>query len=473
MTVSFHGAARTVTGSKHLIQLSGGKKILLDCGLFQGMGKDTFALNNHWGFDPATIDYVIISHAHIDHTGLLPKLVKDGFVGPIYCTPATADLMRIMLPDSAHIQELDVAYANKKRLKKGEPIIEPLYTAEDAAAVMPLLKQVDYNTPTSLGDDAEFLYTNCGHIVGSASIHLKVQDEGKEVRLSFSGDVGRQEDMLLYTPEPFPQADYIIMESTYGNSLHEQMTVASEKLFQHVWYTCLDKGGKLIMPAFSIGRTQEILYMLNQLELEGRLPALDYFVDSPLSVTATRAITRHPECFNEDIQQVLLKDADIFSFTGLKLITSLEESMALNNRKEPCVIISASGMAEAGRVKHHIKHTVENAQNTILLTGYCEPQSLGGRLQAHALFVNIYGQRYEVRAEVASLRSLSAHGDYEDLCSWLDCQDPKKVKKLFLVHGEHDVQQAFQKRLAKRGWAQTATPALHEIIELVQTAPRS
>ena len=404
MTITFHGAARCVTGSKHLIHLKQGKNILLDCGLFQGMGKDTLVLNSEWGFDPAILDYVIISHAHIDHTGLLPKLVKDGYKGKIYCTQATADLMTIMLPDSAHIQEADVRYANKEKSKKGHDPVQPLYTAEDAAAVFPLLEVLAYEIPTKIDDDIELLYTDCGHIIGSAAVNLKLQEDGKEIRLTFSGDVGRYNDMLLHSPASFPQADYIIMESTYGNRLHDLMVTATEKLFKQIIHTCLEKQGKLVMPSFSIGRTQEILYMLNQMEMENRLPPLDYIVDSPLSVSATGIVSRHTECFNDHIRQVILKDKDIFSFKGLKLTAKVEDSIALNDRKTPCVIISASGMAEAGRVKHHIMHAVEDPRNTILLTGYCEPRSLGGRLLNNTGHVNIYGRRYEVNAEIASMQ---------------------------------------------------------------------
>jgi metallo-beta-lactamase family protein len=466
MTITFHGAARCVTGSKHIIHLKQGKNILLDCGLFQGMGKDTLVLNSEWGFDPEMVDYVIISHAHVDHTGLLPKLVKDGYSGKIYCTQATFDLMKIMLPDSAHIQEADVRYANKEKSRKGHELVAPLYTAEDAAAVFPLVEIVAYNVPLRIDDDIELLYTDCGHIIGSAAVNLTLKEDGKQVRLTFSGDVGRYNDMLLHSPADFPQADYIIMESTYGNRLHDLMVTATEKLFKHIVHTCLEKKGKLIMPTFSVGRTQEILYMLNQLEMEHRLPPLDYFVDSPLSVSATGIVSRHTECFNEQIKEVMSKDKNTFSFKGLKMIVKVEESMALNDRKTPCVIISASGMAEAGRVKHHIMHAVEDATNTILLTGYCEPRSLGGRLKNHNGYVNIYGRRFDVNAEIASMQSLSAHGDYEDLCRWLSCQDASKVKRLFLVHGEYDTQFSFRERLERKGFTDIEIPDLHQELEL-------
>ncbi|XZF15451.1 MBL fold metallo-hydrolase RNA specificity domain-containing protein [Chitinophagaceae bacterium MMS25-I14] len=466
MKISFHGAARTVTGSKHIVHINPDKKILLDCGMFQGLGKDTLKLNSEWGFEPSEISYVIISHAHIDHTGLLPKLVKDGYSGPIYCTPPTADLTEIMLLDSARIQEGDVAHINRMRKKEGREPVEALYTEEDAKAVFPLLHTIPYNQPFRIDDDIELLYTDCGHLLGSAAVNLKLQEHGREVRLTFSGDVGRYRDMILRSPDVFPQADYIIMESTYGDKLHEMPQPAGEMLLKEIVHACLEKRGKLIIPAFSVGRTQEILYLLNRLEEERRLPPVNYYVDSPLSTEATRVIKEHPECFNNAVQQLLKKDEDVFDFRGLSYTSSVEESIHLNDIKEPCVIISASGMAEAGRVKHHIAHNISDTRNTILIVGYCEPQSLGGRLRAGAEQVSIYGTHYDVKAQVRVIESLSAHGDYEDLCQWLACQDPHQIRKLFLVHGEYEVQVNFRERLIRKGFLDVEIPNLHETIGL-------
>ncbi len=376
MKITFHGAARTVTGSKHLVHINPDKKVLLDCGMFQGLGKDTLELNRNWGFDPRELNYVIISHAHIDHIGLLPKLVKDGYSGPIYCTPQTLDLARVLLPDSARIQEGDVMHINKLREQQGRPKEEPLYTEEDALAVFPLITTVAYNENYRIDDDLELLYTDCGHIIGSAAVSLKIMENGKVRRLTFSGDVGRYNDLILKTPEPFPQADFIILESTYGNKLHDLPTHSSDKLLSYITDTCLRKKGKLIIPAFSVGRTQEILYLLNRLETENRLPKLTYYVDSPMSIATTEVVKHHPECFNKEVRGLLEKDEDVFLFEGLQYLQSAEESIKLNSVKEPCVIISASGMAEAGRVKHHIAHNIDNSRNTILIVGYCEPHSL-------------------------------------------------------------------------------------------------
>jgi metallo-beta-lactamase family protein len=466
MKIAFHGAARVVTGSKHLLTLKNGKKYLLDCGMFQGMGADTDVLNRQWGFNPSEISYLILSHAHIDHSGLIPKLVKDGFSGKIFCTPATKELSNALLEDSANIQQDDIKYANKRRVAEGLSYLQPLYDQEDAQRALDLFATVEYDQWFTIDENVQFLYKDAGHIIGSATVHLKIKEDGKETALTFSGDVGRYRDVILKSPQEFPQADYILIESTYGNSLHDPDVNTPDLLLQWIEKTCMQKKGKLIIPAFSVGRTQEILFALNQLEVENRLPALDYFVDSPLSITVTEIVKKYPQYFNSSIQKILQTDNDPFAFKGLKYIKSVDESKALNFRNGPMVIISASGMAEAGRVKHHISNNIENSRNTILMVGYCEPHSLGGKLMAGAKEVNIFGVEHEVHAEVGSIRSMSAHGDYNDLCQFLACQDASKVKKLFIVHGEYDVQQAFKQRLIKKGFLDVEIPELHYEIGL-------
>ncbi|TAL48208.1 MAG: MBL fold metallo-hydrolase [Chitinophagaceae bacterium] len=461
MKIAFHGAARCVTGSKHLLTLKNGKKVLLDCGMFQGMGKDTDALNRNFGFNPEEVEVMILSHAHIDHSGLIPKLVKEGFKGKIFCTPATKDLTSVLLEDSAEIQEDDVKYENKKRAAAGQPYLQPLYRLEDAKKAKDHLVTVDYGNWYDVTDGVQAMYTDAGHIIGSTCVHLKINESGKETHLTFSGDVGRYRDVILKSPQEFPQADFILLESTYGNSLHDEHLTTPDQMLKWIEKACLQKKGKLIVPAFSVGRTQELLYALNQLEMENRLPDLDYFVDSPLSIEATEVVKKYPEYFNKKIQRVLQTDNDPFSFKGLKYIKTVEQSKLLNFRNEPCVIISASGMADAGRVKHHISNNIENSRNTILLTGYCEPHSLGGKLIAGAKQVWIYGIEHEVHAEIGAIRSMSAHGDYEDLCQWLACQDPKQVIKLFLVHGDYEVQQDFRSRLIRKGFDDVEIPELH------------
>jgi metallo-beta-lactamase family protein len=466
MKIAFHGAARTVTGSKHLLTLKNGRKILLDCGMFQGMGKESDLLNRTWGFEPSEVDILVLSHAHIDHSGLIPKLVKDGFSGPIYCTPATKDLCGILLEDSGQIQEDDVKYINKKRAASGQEYIRPLYTIDDATKSLGLFREVEYSKWFPIADDVELLYTDAGHIIGSAAVHLRITENGRTEQLTFSGDVGRYRDVILRSPEEFPQSDYILLESTYGNSLHDQLSTTPDHLLEWIVRICMNKRGKLIIPAFSVGRTQEILYALNQLENENRLPKIDYFLDSPLSIKATELVKRYPAYFNKTIQKVLLSDNDPFQFEGLRFIRTVEESKLLNFRNEPCVIISASGMAEAGRVKHHISNNIENSRNGILLVGYCEPSSLGGRLMAGNKEVSIFGVEHQVHAEIGSIRSMSAHGDYNDLFQFLAGQDPRKVKKLFLVHGEYNVQLAFRDRLIKKGFTDVEIPERHYEIGL-------
>lgn len=466
MKISFHGAARTVTGSKHLLTLKNGKKILLDCGMFQGMGRDTQALNSNFGFDAAAVDVLVLSHAHIDHSGLIPKLVKDGFAGKIFATPATKELSAILLEDSAVIQRDDTRFINKKRAKQHLPPYEPLYTPEDAAKADTLFEPVQYGEWKQIMEGVEVLFTDAGHIIGSAAVHLRIKEDNKLVHLTFSGDVGRYNDAILRPPQPFPQADYIILESTYGNKLHDEVNGIPDTLLKWIEKTCLQKKGKLIIPAFSVGRTQELLIALNQLELENRLPAVPVYVDSPLSREATTLLKSYPNYFNKQIRKIMETDEDPFDFKGLKFIKTVDESKYLNELPQPCVIISASGMADAGRIKHHILNNIGYERNTILMVGYCEPHSLGGRLMNGAKEVKIFGEMYPVIAEVGQMRSMSAHGDYEDLCQFIAAQAQSQVKTLFLVHGEYDVQQDFAHRLVRKGFKEVIIPAMHQEIPL-------
>lgn len=465
MKIAFHGAARAVTGSKHLITLNSGTQILLDCGLFQGMGDRTDDLNESFGFNPADVSYMVLSHAHIDHIGLLPRLVAEGFNGKIYCTPATMDLGRILLLDSAKIQVQDAAYANKKIVRVEDQEM-PLYNEADVIKTMNQFKIVDYQEDFQIDDQVSLRFTDAGHIVGSAAVHLSIEEDGKTTKLTFSGDVGRYGDLLLKSPQTFPQADYILMESTYGNSLHKDIGPIEQSLKEIILETCIRKKGKVIIPAFSVGRTQELLYALNALELKHQLPDVQYYVDSPLSLQATEVLKNHPEVYNNGVKEVMKTDHDIFSFKGLKFIESVTESKALNADSRPCVIISSSGMAEGGRVRHHIKNNIGNNKNTILMVGYASPGSLAGQLLSGRRKVWLFREEYDVIAEIRSIQSMSAHGDYEDLLKFLSSQDPAKVKRLFLVHGEYDVQQKFAQRLINAGFKNVSIPEYHEEFEL-------
>lgn len=466
MNITFHGAARNVTGSKHLLELNDGTQILLDCGMFQGMGEETEELNEYFGFDPKKVNYLILSHAHIDHCGLIPRLVAEGFAGPIFCTSATMDLARILMTDSARIQEQDTKYSNKQRNKKNLKDLGTLYTEENVVEALRLFKIVEYGEVFEITPRIKLKLTDAGHIIGSAAVHLSILEKGKLTQITFSGDVGRYDDLLLNNPQPFEQADYIILESTYGDSLHKDLPPVEDQLKEIIEQTCLEKGGKLIIPAFSVGRTQELLYALNTLELKGVLPNVPYYVDSPLSEKATQVLKNHPEVYNKDVQKVLEVDADPFAFKGLKFIELVAESKALNADPRPCVIISASGMAEAGRVKHHIKNNINNKKNTILMVGYCEPKSLGGHLINGDKWVSIFGEEYQVMADVKVIKSMSAHGDYLDLLRFLSCQDPKEVKKIFLVHGEYKVQQNFAERIKTYNFKEVEIPEQHQKVEL-------
>ncbi|QPH38457.1 MBL fold metallo-hydrolase RNA specificity domain-containing protein [Pedobacter endophyticus] len=465
MKIAFHGAARTVTGSKHLITLKNNTQILLDCGLFQGMGRVTDKLNDYFGFDPKQVTYLVLSHAHIDHCGLLPKLVADGFSGKIFCTAATMDLARILMMDSAKIQMQDAEFSNR-RLREGEEMEEALYTEEDVTKTLSQMKIVEYEEDFEIDENIRLKFTDAGHILGSAAVHLSIKEDGEIKRITFSGDVGRYGDLLLKSPQKFDQADYILMESTYGDSLHKDLDPIEDMLLEIINETCNVKRGKVIIPAFSVGRTQELLYALNGLELKGKLPDLQYYVDSPLSSKATEILKNHPEVYNNGVKRVMKVDFDVFAFKGLRFVESVEESQSLNEDRRPCVIISASGMAEAGRVKHHIRNNIGNTKNTILMVGYCEPNSLGGRLLAGEKVVEIFRDEYDVKADIRSIKSMSAHGDYEDLLHFLACQDPEKVRQLFLVHGEYDVQQNFATRLKDNGYKHVAIPSFHQEFEL-------
>jgi metallo-beta-lactamase family protein len=457
MKIQFFGAARRVTGSKHLITTEKGTKILLDCGMFQGI--NTQDLNQNFGFDPKEVDFVILSHAHIDHAGLLPRLVRKGFKGSIYCTPPTVDLCNIMLLDSAFIQQKDLERINERRKRRGDEEIELLYDENDVRQTLELLVPIEYHQDFWLNrDEVKVRFTDTGHILGSAAVHLTIKDQGIEKQVTFSGDVGRPNDKILRSPEPFPQAHVIICESTYGNRLHEPEPDMKAHLLRIVRDTCVTRGGKLIIPAFAIDRTQELIYALDQLANEGLLPRLKVFIDSPLAIKATSIMRKHDDYFNPDILEYIEKDGDAFNFPNLFYVSDVEQSKAINNLKEPCVIISASGMAEAGRIKHHIKNNILDPDNTILIVGYCSPDSLGGALKRGDAEVKIFGETFAVNARVEVMDSFSAHADYTELIQFLKCQDPLQVKTLFLVHGEYENQIAFKQRLETEGFRHIEIP---------------
>ncbi|MCU0367155.1 MAG: MBL fold metallo-hydrolase [Bacteroidales bacterium] len=458
MKITFYGAAREVTGSKVLIETEHGKKILIDCGQFQGKGLETDSMNRSLAFSPATVDHIILSHAHIDHSGLIPFMYRHGFDGSVVCTNATRDLCSIMLADSGKIQELDTQTFNRKRAKKGLPPVEPLYTQSDGTASLKLFIGVAYDRKFRIDEYTNVRFTNTGHMLGSAVVSIELREKDGIKRLAYTGDIGRPVNRILRSPEPFAQADFLITESTYGDRLHSSFKESDEELFSVVNHTCVEKKGKLIIPAFSVGRTQEIVYSLNKLYNEKRLPPVEMYVDSPLSVNATNIFRLHSECFNDDVMKVMLTDPDPFGFNSLFYISSKEDSMRLNDIKKPVIIISSSGMMEAGRVKHHLANSIANPANTVLAVGYCAPSTLGARLLRGEKEVSIHGNKYPVRADIERIESYSGHGDYLEMADYLSCQDPGSLKNIFLVHGEYETQLHYRTYLETRGFGNIEIP---------------
>ena len=453
-----------MTGSKHLITTDSGKTILLDCGMYQGKGMETDEANRELGFDPKDIHYLLLSHAHIDHSGLIPYIYSLGFRGKIYCTAATRDLCELMLQDTAFIQEQDVRWYNKKMDRQNKPKIKPLFDMSDAQQVMKLFRTVDYDTPYRLNEEIEIQFTNSGHMLGSAVISVAITENGQTKRIAYTGDLGRLHSHILSTPQAFPQCDYLICESTYGNRLHEDTLVSEEQLLGIVEETCMYKKGKLLIPSFSVGRTQEIVYVLNELFNDGRLERVPVYVDSPLSANATEIFRRHAHTLNEQVQDTLRYDPDPFGFNGLRYITDVQQSKALNRSEQPCIIISSSGMLEAGRIKHHVSNHIDDPSTTILIVGYCTPSSLGARIQDPSLrYVSIFGFDHRIRAQVTKVEGFSGHGDYQEMIQYLTaCQDAKKVQKVFIVHGEYAAQEAMKTHLHEAGFGVVEVPAKGE-----------
>lgn len=459
MRIKFWGAARTVTGSMHMVELQNGKKILLDCGMYQG-GEDLGEeFNREFPCDPAELDYLILSHAHIDHCGIIPVLVKQGFAGRIFCTHATYDLTGIMLRDSAQIQEKEAEDENKWRKKRGLTPIDPLYTTKDVGPAMGHFISISYGKWTKIDRDIELLFLDAGHILGSASVSLRLREGEKVHRLGFTGDIGRPNRQILRDPVPMPSCDVLISESTYGGKDHESYPDATENLLQIIEETCVMRRGKLIIPAFSVGRTQDLVHTLDKLETAGRLPRIDVYVDSPLAVNATQIFEMHPECFDDDLLHYLQRDKDPFGFNRLHYVRSVEESKRLNKLDRPAIIISASGMATAGRIKHHIANNIEDPRNTILMVGYCAQGTLGSRLIEGAETVRIFGQEFKVEAQIRKLNSMSAHAGQTEMYEFIhSSQSPSQLKQLFLVHGEETRQMAFRDFLKEKGYANVVIP---------------
>lgn len=468
MQIEFHGAVRTVTGSQHLISANG-HKILLDCGLFQGSRKQSYERNQHLPYEAAEVDVLILSHAHIDHSGNVPNLVKSGFQGDIVCTYATRDLCSIMLRDSAKIQQYDIEYLNKKRRRKGQPLLEPYYTMEDVVESLKHFIGIGYDRSFQIMPGIRISFLDAGHILGSAIVVLEIEDEDseKDVRLVFSGDLGRPDRAILRDPSFLDEADILLVESTYGNRDHAPAEAAEEKLERVVNETC-KRGGKLIVPSFAIGRTQELVYALHKMVRDRDIPPdLPVFVDSPLAIDATGIYRLHPEAYNQSVFDFLADDVhrDPFGFDMMRYTRSTLQSKELNFLREPAVIISASGMCEAGRILHHLKNNIEDPKNTVLIVGWQAPNTLGRRIVEKQPKVKIFGEEYRLKAEVVTINGFSAHADREELLNWTG-HFSKKASHTYIVHGEEDASFALADGMRSQGYGNVNVPELGQRYEI-------
>lgn len=463
MRLSFHGAAQTVTGSQHLLEINGAR-LLLECGLYQGRRAESYRRNREFRFDPRALDAVILSHAHIDHSGNLPNLVKQGFTGKIYATSATADLSDIMLRDSGHIQESDAAFVNR-RLRKGESPVKPIYTQADAEQVGGQFHSVEYGQRFEPIPGVMATFYDAGHMLGSAGVLLQIQEHGRSVRFWFSGDIGRFRLPLLKDPVLPEPVDYLLMECTYGDLAHNDPGEAYDALRGVVTRTAA-RGGKVIVPSFAVGRTQELVFDLNRMVADGEIKPLPVIVDSPLAVNTTDVFRRHPEYFDKETREFVRENRHpALQFPGLRYVRSVDESKALNERHESMVIISASGMAETGRILHHLKNNIGDPRNTVTIVSWQAPDTLGRRLAEGDKQVRIFGDPYDVRAEVVTIPGLSAHAGQDLLVSYA-ASIKQSVKKIFLIHGEQGPAQALTAKLKGQSIRDVHYPTLHSSVDL-------
>lgn len=460
MRLTFFGAAKEVTGSMHLIEVNN-QRVLLDCGLYQGRRSDTYERNLHFPFEPATVNAVVLSHAHIDHSGNLPNLCKNGFSGNIWCTSATRNLCTYMLMDSGHIHEQDVAYLNKKRMRRSEPPVDPLYTQADARSSLQQFISTGFHRPVLVADGVEVTFIPAGHILGAAMVQLDIRESssGKRWRLIFSGDIGRLDSPILQPPEYFASADIVIMESTYGDRLHESYDDARRRL-RDVINRVVRRRGKLIIPAFAVGRTQELVYALNQLDARGDIPDIRVFVDSPLAVNATDVFRMHPEAWNDEVQRFLVDGnrRSPFDYPLIEYVREVRRSKQLNNFSDPAIIISANGMAENGRILHHLKNNIEDERNSVLIVSFQAEETLGRKLKDGEKRVRIFGEAFDARATVESIEGYSAHADQRELLEWAGHLDRERVQQFFLVHGEPQAIETLAQLLGEGNFANVVAP---------------
>jgi len=464
MKITFCGAAQTVTGSQYLIEANGAS-LLLECGLYQGRRAETYQRNRTFTFEPRQLGAVILSHAHIDHSGNLPNLVKNGFDGPIYATPATAHLTDLMLRDSGHVQEAQANNINYHRAQRGEPPVEPLYTEEDAAQVKPLLRSIPYNQPFEPIPGVTAKLVDAGHILGSAAIRLDIEEKGRKVRVWFSGDIGRRRLPIIRDPIlPDNDVDYLLMECTYGDKPHRSPEAAFEEMRAVIQRT-IQRGGRVVVPAFAVGRTQELVYNLHEMYESGDLDDIPVYVDSPLAVNASQIFKQHPECYDAETLAWIQRGHPALDFKLLTYVQSLDDSKALNTRRDPMVIISASGMAETGRVVYHLRYSIEDKRNTVMIVSWQAPQTLGRRLAEKEPYIKIFGETFHRRAEVATIGGLSAHAGQDLLLEYARAVRGA-ARQIFLVHGEPGAARALQEKMTEMKLPPVAYPQLHYAVEV-------
>lgn len=467
MKIEFFGGARTVTGSQHLLTING-TRILLECGMFQGRRSETYERNQNFAYDPESVDILLLSHSHIDHSGNIPNLVKKGYKGRIFATGPTVDLCQIMLRDSAYIQEKDIEWVNKKRRRNGEPPIFPLYTVRDAESTIEKFVGLEYSTEYEFNPGIKVTYRDAGHILGSAGILLEFQEKGKSepVRLGFTGDLGRRDIPVLKDPDYLRDLDILIMESTYGNRTHAVVEDVEERLAELIRQVSRT-GGKIIIPAFAVGRTQLIVYMLHKLFDQNRIPDIPVFVDSPMAVNATEVFRRHPECLDREAHRIFLQsNSDPFGYSRLAYIRNVEQSKELNKLNYPHIIISASGMAEGGRILHHLRNNISNPKNVVLLVGYAARETLARKLMDGEKSVKIFGEEHSVRCQVIRMDDFSAHADRRGLLDFVKTQSPQKLRHIFLVHGEQEQALPLRDAIRSQGFPNVYFPDSGESFEI-------
>lgn len=465
MKIKFCGAVRTVTGSQVIVSVNG-RNVLIDCGMFQGRRQETYDRNKNFLYDPSTIHLVLLSHSHVDHSGNIPNLVKKGFSGSIYATGATVDLCKIMLKDSAYLQQKDIEWVNIIRARKNEPPVEPLYTIEDVEACLDLFVGLEFDREFTIGQGMSAHFRDAGHILGSASVVIEAQEQGVNKKVGYTGDIGRPNMPLTNDPNQMRDLDCLIMETTYGNRLHSPFANVEEELVQLITETA-KSGGKILIPSFAVGRTQLLVYLLHKLYDENRIPDIPIYVDSPMALKATEVFKHHLKELDRETQRIFINNhTDPFEFGRLKYVESVEDSKKLNHLSYPHIIISASGMAEGGRILHHLSNSIDNHRTVVLFIGYAAEHTLARKMMDGEKKVKIFGEEHKVKCRIVSMDSFSAHADRRDLLQYVSLNDPSRLKNIFLIHGELDQMESFRNALRSKGYLNVHIPTEAEVFEV-------